>query len=248
MSILWERDTGDTLYQVRQAGRTMRLYTNGVLHSQYNPGRPLTGSVWDLLFLPAFFYPPASIRRVLVLGVGGGAVIQQLRQFVQPDMIVGVELNPVHLSVARRFFAVKGKGVQLIRANAVDWIKQYRGPPFDIIIDDLFGDADGEPQRAVFADQAWARSLTGCLSSEGMIVSNFASRLELMVSAYLENSSVRKSFDSAFHLSTAQNYNAVGVFLKKPATTRQLRDRLRKVPRLDTRPPASRLNYSIRTL
>lgn len=248
MSILWERDTGDTLYQVRQAGRSMRLYTNGVLHSQYNPGRPLTGSVWDLLFLPAFFYPPANIRRVLVLGVGGGAVIQQLRQFVQPDMIVGVELNPVHLSVARRFFAVKGKGVQLIRANAVDWIKQYRGPPFDIIIDDLFGDADGEPQRAVFADQAWARSLTGCLSAEGMIVSNFASRLELMVSAYLENSSVRNIFGSAFHLSTAQNYNAVGVFLKKPAATRQLRDRLRKVPRLDTRPPASRLNYSIRTL
>ncbi len=248
MSILWERATRGTLYQVRQAGRSMRLYTNGVLHSQYNPGRPLTGSVWDLLFLPAFFYPTASIRRVLVLGVGGGAVIQQLRQFVQPDTVIGIELNPVHLSVARRFFAVQGKGVQLVRANAVDWIKQYQGPPFDIIIDDLFGDADGEPQRTVFADQAWAGSLTGCLSGEGMIVSNFASRLELMVSAYLDNRSVRKAFDSAFHLSTAQNYNAVGAFLRKPATTRQLRDRLGKVPQLDPRRQASRLSYNIRTL
>jgi spermidine synthase len=248
MSILWERTTGGTLYQVRQAGRSMRLYTNGVLHSQYNPGRPLTGSVWDLLFLPAFFYPPSSIRRVLVLGVGGGAVIQQLRQFVQPDIVVGIELNPVHLSVARRFFTVKGKGVQLIKANAVDWIKQYQGPPFDIIIDDLFGDADGEPQRAVFAGPAWVRSLTRCLSREGMIVSNFASKLELMVSAYLDNSPAGRTFDSAFHLSTAQNYNAVGVFLNRPATTRQLRDRLRKVPQIDPRRRAPRLNYNIRTL
>jgi len=68
------------------------------------------------------------------------------------------------------------------------------------------------------------------------------------VSAYLDNRSVRKVFDSAFHLSTAQNYNAVGVFLRKPATTRQLRDRLRKVPQLDPRKQASRLNYNIRTL
>ncbi|MFQ5643422.1 MAG: oxidoreductase, partial [Thiogranum sp.] len=155
MSVLWARSTGGIRYEVRQAGRSLRLYTNGVLHSQYNPGRPLTGSVWDLLFLPAFFYPPGAIRRVLVLGVGGGAVIQQLRRFVQPDLIIGVELNAVHLSVARRFFALKGKGVQLIRANAVDWVQQYRGAPFDMIIDDLFGDADGEPQRAVFADRAW---------------------------------------------------------------------------------------------
>ena len=248
MSIIWERATRDTLYQVRQAGRSMRLYTNGVLHSQYNPGRPLTGSVWDLLFLPAFFHPPENIRRVLVLGVGGGAVIQQLRQFVQPDTVVGIELSPVHLSIARRFFAVKGKGVQLINANAIDWIKHYQGPPFDIIIDDLFGDIDGEPQRAVFADQTWARSLTDKLSGEGMIVSNFESRLELMVSAYLDSSSVRSTFNSAFHLSTAQNYNAVGVFLKKPATTRQLRDRLRRIPQLDPRRQAPRLNYNIRTL
>ena len=248
MSIVWERSTGGALYQVRQAGRSMRLYTNGVLHSQYNPGRPLTGSVWDLLFLPAFFYPPASIHRVLVLGVGGGAVIQQIRQFVQPDTVVGIELNPVHLSVARRFFAVKGKGVELIRANAVDWIKQYQGPPFDIIIDDLFGDVDGEPQRAVYAGPEWVRSLTDCLSGNGMIVSNFESRLELMVSAYLDNSSAGKAFDSAFHLSTAQNYNAVGVFLGKPATTRQLRDRLRKIPPLDPRRQVSRLSYNIHTL
>ena len=52
MALLWERRVEGTLYQVRSAGRTRRLYTNGVFHSQYNPVRPVTGSVWDLLLLP----------------------------------------------------------------------------------------------------------------------------------------------------------------------------------------------------
>ena len=90
-------------YQVRTAGRTRRLYTNGVFHSQYNPANPVTGHVWDLLMIPAFFHAPDSVQRVLVLGVGGGAVIGLLRRFVSPAAVVGFELSPLHVFVARRF-------------------------------------------------------------------------------------------------------------------------------------------------
>lgn len=247
MSLVWERRVRGTHYQVRRAGRSLRLYTNGVFHSQYNPARPVTGSVWDLLLLPAFFYPPGALRRVLVLGVGGGAVIQQLRRFIQPDSLVGVELSEVHLSIARRFFGVAGDDVQLERANAVDWMKTYRGAGFDMIIDDLFGDYEGEPQRSVTADVAWVSSLCRCLNPGGMMVSNFASSLELEVSAYRLDPVCRRRFDAAFQLSTAQNHNAVGVFLRRPATTRQLRERLKRVPLLDPRKPAG-MCYRIRTL
>jgi spermidine synthase len=247
MSLVWERRVRDTLYQVRRAGRSLRLYTNGVFHSQYNPVRPVTGSVWDLLLLPAFFYPPGALRRVLVLGVGGGAVIQQLRRFVQPDMLVGVELSGVHLSIARRFFGVAGDDVELVQADAVEWVKRCRGTGFDMIIDDLFGDYDGEPQRSVSADAAWVKSLCRCLNPGGMIVSNFTTTLELDVSAYRIDSVCRRRFSSTFQLSTAQNHNAVGVFLNRPATTRQLRERLKRVPALDPRKPAG-LRYRIRTL
>ncbi|MEN8761197.1 MAG: oxidoreductase, partial [Thiogranum sp.] len=174
--------------------------------------------------------------------------IQQLRWLVQPDSVVGVDLKATHLYLAERFFGVCGSDGELVRADAVDWVKQFRGPAFDIIIDDLFGHVDGETQRSVFADRSWVSSLTRCLSSDGMIVCNFTSRLELMVSAYLSHSTLRSSFSSAFYLATAQNYNAVGAFLKRPATTRQLRDRLKRIPQLDPRRPSSRLSYSIRTL
>lgn len=244
---MWERRVSGALYQVRSAGRTLRLYTNGVFHSQYNPRRPVTGSVWDLLLLPAFFYAPGALARVLVLGVGGGAVIQNLRRFVKPDALVGIELSGIHLSVARRFFGVAGDDVRLEQADAVDWVKRYRGAGFDMIIDDLFGDCDGDPQRGVAADALWVRSLCRCLNPGGMIVSNFTGSLEMDVSAYRTDPACRCRFSAAFQLSTTQNYNAVGVFLDRPATTRQLRERLKRVPVLDPR-KASGLRYRIRAL
>ncbi len=247
MSLLWEKRAGGAHYQVRQAGRSLRLYTNGVFHSQYNPRRPVTGSVWDLLWLPAFFYPPGKLRNVLVLGVGGGAVIRHLREFIQPEKIVGVELSKSHLFIAKRFFAIKGDDIELHQADAVDWVKHYSGPPFDMIIDDLFADYDGEPRRAVTADTAWVNALSRILGKDGLIVSNFATRLELDVSAYLLSKKRQKHFASAFSLSTAQNYNAVGVFIKRRATTQQLRARIKVIPSLDPRKPGG-FCYRIRTL
>jgi spermidine synthase len=247
MGLLWERRVGATLYQVRNAGRTVRLYTNGVFHSQYNPQRPVTGSVWDLLLLPAFFYAPGELKRVLVLGVGGGAVIRQLQRFVQPESVTGVESSAVHLSVARRFFGVRGRRVHLERADAVDWLRRYRGPAFDMIVDDLFADSDGQPQRAVFADSHWVNRLLGCLAPQGVIVSNFTSVPELEVSAYRADAACRRRFRAAFQLSTAQNQNAVGAFLVRPATTTQLRRRLQAVAPLDPRRKHG-LKFRIRTL
>ncbi len=246
VSLIWEQQRGDTLYQVRRAGGSLRLYTNGVLHSQYNAARPLTGSVWDLLMLPAFFLPPGNIRRVLVLGIGGGAVIQQLRRFVQPASILGVELSAVHLSIARRFFGVRGKDVRLIRADAARWLRGYRGEAFDMVVDDLFADADGQPVRAVPASRQWSALLLRHVAAGGVLVCNFPTSQELQSSAFLSEQRIRSRFVSAFGLSTAQNENAVGVFCRAPATTRQLRERLKAAPGLD--PRRGRLGYRIRTL
>lgn len=248
MSLVWERSTADRQYQVRRAGRSIRLYTNGVFHSQYNPQRPVSGNVWDLLFIPAFFYPPGSIQRVLILGVGGGAVIQQLRRFVQPSRIIGVELSSVHLFVARRFFGVRGADVQLVHADAREWLQRYRGPAFDMIIDDLFTDQNGEPERAISADSQWAASLHDRLSGAGMIVSNFATFRELTRSAYVLDNRCRNSFASGFRLYTPQNQNAVGVFLRSPADTGQLRERLCGIPALNPRRKRGALRYGIQTL
>ncbi len=230
MAILWEKRAGNRLYQVRSAGRTRRLYTDGVFHSQYRPQSAQTGGIWDLLWLPALLAPPASIRRVLLLGVGGGAVIHPLHRHIRPDAIVGIEYNPVHLQIARRFFGITPKRAKLIEADAVDWLTRYAGPPFDLIIDDLFGEDDGEPVRAVPANPRWCATLCRHLSEQGVLVMNFISSQELRNSAFLAYRRYQREFATRLRLSLSAYENVIGAFCRFPTTSRELRRQVKALP------------------
>ena len=189
MAVIWRKELATKRYEVRRAGNSLRLYTNGTFHSQFNSRRPFAGGIWDLLSLPALFLSPPP-RRVLLLGVGGGAVICQLRQVLPRLELTGIELDPVHLQIARRFFGLKpSPDLQLIEADAIAWLRAYRGPAFDLIIDDLFVENGGEPFRAVRVDKDWAGELLRCLNPAGALVINFESRRSLRESALFSGKS-----------------------------------------------------------
>ena len=242
MAILWRQRVGATLHEVRTAGNTRRLYSNGVLHSQYNERRPVTGNVWDLLLLPALLTMP---RRILVLGVGGGAVIRQLQHFVHPESIVGVDLEAVHLRVARRFFGVRGAGVELQRADARHWLEAYTGPPFDLVIEDLFGHHEGEVARAITADAAWMARLGRVLAPQGTLVMNFPSLGELRAAMAVCDPARAVT---VLRLSSPQNDNAVGVFLPRRLERGEWQRCLRAFPELDARRRACRLRCRMQRL
>ena len=245
MAILWQKLTNNTLYEVRSAGQTRRLYTDGVFHSQFNPERAIAGGIWDLLMLPVFFYPPNSIKRVLVLGVGGGAVIHQLQRYINPTKIIGVELNPVHIMLAKRFFGITNKLAHLIECDAVKWLNNYSGPPFDLIIEDLFGEQDGEPIRAVKANKAWLETLNSHLSPDGILVMNFTSRNDLKNCAAISYKKISSLFQSKFQLTTTHYDNAMGAFLKKPSSGQVLRKNISKIDELRK---SKKLDFQIRKL
>ncbi len=247
MAVIWRKRHEGSTYEVRAAGRSRRLYTNGVFHTQYNPARVVIGGIWDLLMIPAFFKPVEDIKRVLVLGVGGGAVIRQLNRFASPGIIIGVELNPVHLYVARKYFGVDCSEAELIEADAFSWLSDYDGPPFDLIIEDLFSEEDGEPVRAVAANSKWLKIITQNLNQNGMLVMNFIS-LETLKSCALLSKNKNTPYHSAFHLSMPIYDNAIGVFLKFKASSTDLRMNLKSQPKLGASLNNNNLNYSIRKL
>lgn len=248
MAILWEKRAGADHYQVRTAGNTRRLYTNGVFHSQYNPRNPVDGSVWDLLMLPAFFLPQGSIKRVLVLGVGGGAVIKQLEYFLSCEHITGVELNPVHLTIARRYFDVKGRHIELVEADARQWLEDYRGPKFDLIVDDLFGEQDGEPVRVFAADRHWMTALKNRLTGSGVLVMNFDSTIGFNSAACFHTTSVNRFFPSVYRFTTPRYENIIGAFFRKPVEKQQLYNHLSQYPALNMERKSCRLNFEVRKI
>ncbi|WP_160153847.1 methyltransferase domain-containing protein [Microbulbifer sp. ALW1] len=217
MALVWEKQVGGNRYQVRKHGASVRLYSNGVFHSQWNPRDPLKGSLWELLLLPAFFLPEKQIQRVLLLGVGGGALIRLLQKFVQPESIVGVDIDPVHLTVARRYFGVQG--VELVCADAREFIagldSSNTSAPFDLIVDDLFGHSNGEVARAFEADGYWCSKLLRQLSPAGAVVSNFVSRRELLASGWRQ-AAIRERLQGAWTAQSPLYDNCIGVFSRVP--------------------------------
>jgi len=249
MAIIWQKTHKGIQYQVRTAGNTLRLYTNGVFHSQYNPNKQITKGVWDLLMLPAYFYPPGTIKRILVLGVGGGAVIHLLHNHIQPESIVGVELNAVHLVVAKKYFAVSNEKTQLIHADAVKWLESYSGPTLDLIIDDMFGEEkQGATQRAIPLNRKWFTQINRHLSRRGMFIVNTHDYACFRNCAYRSNKKVTAYFESVFQFTMPHYGNRVFAFLKQSSTTAQLRQRLKQQSNVPSMKALASLKFSVRKI
>lgn len=198
--------------------------------------------------LPALFYPAQTIRRVLVLGVGGGAVIHQIHRYIQPDVIDAVELNDVHIFLAKKFFGISPSFVNLHHANAVDWVHSYNGEPYDMIIDDLYGELIGEPVRAVQANKAWVGRLRQLLSDSGLLVMNFTDRKEFRACACISESSISRHFKTRFQLTLAQYHNVVGAFLQSSSSSEYLRGRISEIELLNTARKANKLQFRLQKI
>ena len=246
MAIIWKKKVGNTRYEVRSHGASMRLYTDGVFHSQYNNKSLFTGSVWDILALPALLYPPKTIKTVLVLGVGGGSVIQMLLKIINPTSVIGIEIDPIHLFVAKHFFKLTDERIHLEQADAVEWLKQYKGPKFDLIIEDLYGEKGGEPERAVQPDEAWFDLLTKNLSKDGALVMNYVSIDQLKEADYFHRQKTRSKFSSALQFNTSSYENRVAVFAKRKVSSSKIKSNLNALS--FSKKQIKNLNYSCRKL
>ncbi len=247
MAVIWERQEGGVLYQVHRRGDRMRLFANGVQHSEFHPKRLATGSVWDLLWLPALLSEPERFRRVLILGLGGGTLLPPIRALLAPDKLIAVEMDPHHLAVAREVFSVVGEGEQTVLGDAVAWLEAYDGEPFDLIIEDLFAPDNQVVSRAVPAGRAWVRTLARHVSDRGTLVMNFGDFTEYRAS-HAADQRTMKGWSSRFRLSCGDCHNAVIAFTRDPARSVYLRRRLQQDPRLAPLLRKGRLDYHIRQL
>ncbi|MDH5545822.1 MAG: hypothetical protein OEZ43_09530 [Gammaproteobacteria bacterium] len=245
MALIWQKTVNGVDYEVRSAGRSRRLYANGVCHTQYHPQHIVSGSVWDMLALPVFFHPKNSIKRVLLLGLGGGAVVHMLRHFVAPDEIVVVERDAIHISVARKFFDLNQRNVNICKQDAVAWMESYAGAKFDLIIDDLFSHADGIPRRAVSADRNWANLLARNLRHDGALVLNFGDRDELKASVFNRFPPPRTGFVSAFVLRQRSLDNHILFCSRQSCQAATFRKHIRQHRFLAKPFNQKRLNFSV---
>ncbi len=244
MALLYSKQTADSLYEVRNAGASLRLYSNGVLHSQYNKNTPINGAIWDLLLLPGFL-APRSPKRILVLGLGGGTIVHLLRRFFPESHITCVELDREHITIAKQFFLIPTENVKVVHADAYDFLKdathKQKGEKqkFDWIIDDVFQHLTGEPKR-VKAVSGMTTMYLSCLQKNGLLSINVIGSKQ---KKQLKN--LMPSFVSAYQFNHPLYENSIVSLNRFDASTAQFRINLKQHKMLDQTYKTCKLNYRL---
>jgi len=145
--------------------------------------------------------------------------------------------------VAREVFGASAANVCLLEADAREWLAQYRGPGFDLVIDDLFGHVDGEAERAIAADTNWCSALWSVVVPGGALVMNFESEAQLRASALCKDPVIRRHWAEAQRFSTPHYANAIGAFFRQVPEWEMFETRLQVHPELDKRRAQCRLRY-----
>lgn len=157
--------------RVRRRGGRLELRIGDSVASCLVPGRIATGSVWDALAAPLLALPAARRRAVLLLGVGGGSAARIVRALAPGARIVGVEIDPAVLRLAQRRFGLADLGVEVVQADARDFL-QNSTARFDLILEDCFIGNEAELQKPQgIPEPAFARAVRR-LHPGGVLASN----------------------------------------------------------------------------
>ena len=199
----------------------LELRVDGTLASLFRPGRALTGIVWWTLAAPVLLLPRprGRRRRVLLLGLGGGSVAQAVRALAPDAYIVGVERDAEVLRLARRHFGLDRLGVELVRGDALAYLRRERRS-FDLIVEDLF---EGKPRDV--RKPAWLLGegyplVRRRLRPSGLLVSNTIHEMKAVVRA------MRPFGGRVVSLDVRGHWNRIAVAGRSLPPPRALRRRL----------------------
>ncbi len=143
----------------------------GGTHATWSAERLMTGYVWDALTAGVLLKPDTPPRRILVLGLGGGTVIRQLRHFLPRARITAVDIDPGMIALARRYMHLDSLDVEIVTGDAYAYA-EGTADRYDIVMDDVYLGTAQDVQRPALFDDATFRKLTGCLTPDGLMLAN----------------------------------------------------------------------------
>lgn len=111
-----------------------------------------------------------DIKRILVLGLGGGSIIQTIREeFKSNAYIEAVEIDPIIIEISKNVFVIdRFDNLNIVQADANEYIFNCQDT-FDLIIVDIFI-IDTIPE--IFTQPPFLNELKKHLNHQGYIIYN----------------------------------------------------------------------------
>lgn len=219
--------------RVRRQGnvRSMNFVRdNGEEHIQtiYNTKRPydLVTQYTRLMFASYLFMPQQ--KRVLIVGLGGGAMVHFYEHYDPGVKVDAVEIDPKVVELAAKYFDVRTrKNTKIITEDAFKYFKEDK-TLYDVIYMDAFlkpsegTDATGQPLRLKTA--AFYKGLRQHLATGGVVVVN----LNVHQGTDVDLATIRGAYPQtyAFRARTA-NLIVVGTWEKSRTSLADLRTKAR---------------------
>jgi spermidine synthase len=203
--------------RVTRRGRELRI--GGTLASYYRRGHAMTGSVWDGLAAPLAALDARRVRRVLILGLGGGSAARAIRALAPQAAIVGVERERDVIQAAREWLDIDALRLEIVHADALHFLQRDRRR-FDLVLDDVFLASKGAAWKPDWLPEPGLAMAARRLAAGGVLVSNTIDETAAVVRA------CRRLFPRVFTLRLRDYENAVVMGVTARLTARELRARM----------------------
>jgi len=229
-----QRDGGSVEFETKSAFSHIRIRRNGSVRSlifvrdsgeeayesQVNLRSPhiLRFTYLQHMFTSYLFQQQQA--SVMVVGLGGGSMIHFLQKYDPKVSIEAVEIDPVVVEMAERYFSVRPKeNVKLIVADAFDHLKKTK-KKYDTIYMDAFlkpsAETDDTGVPLNLRTQTFYQELQALLTPEGSVVFNINPHAQMQA----DIATIRASFPQTYVFSLPNSEGVVVVgSLKKERMT-----------------------------
>ncbi|MGZ3628023.1 MAG: spermidine synthase [Ktedonobacteraceae bacterium] len=141
--LITERESVYNYIQVVKVGDETQLILNeGVgIHSIYNPNSILTGGPWDYFMIAPYFNNPPftqnQVRKVAIIGLGGGTAVREFSAAYGPIPIDGVEIDNTIVNMGREYFHMNEPNLHVVLQDG-RYFLQTSSQKFDVVAIDAY--------------------------------------------------------------------------------------------------------------
>jgi len=141
--LITERESVYNYIQVVKVGDETQLILNeGVgIHSIYNPNSILTQGPWDYFMIAPYFNNPPftqnQVRKVAIIGLGGGTAVREFSAAYGPIPIDGVEIDSAIVNMGRQYFRMNEPNLHVVLQDG-RYFLQTSSQKFDVVAIDAY--------------------------------------------------------------------------------------------------------------
>jgi spermidine synthase len=143
----------------------------GGTHATWDQHRILTDYAWDAIAAAALLRKKAPPRTLLMLGLGGGTAIRQLKHFIPTMRITALEIDETMVDLARRYMGLDDLDIDVVVGDAYDYIRTCN-KTFDAVVDDVYLGGASDVFRPKAHDAPLMEQLCQCLNPNGVLLAN----------------------------------------------------------------------------